>query len=513
MRTSDGYDWTPSQLRVLKHKCEESLLFFTRYFFKLRTGQKFIVNRHHRIVCETLEKVLRGDISRLIINIPPGYTKTELAVISFVAWGMAHNSRSKFIHTSCADDLIILNSTEIRRTITLPEYQQLWPMQIRQDRNSSQLWYTEQGGGMRVAPSGGTVTGFRAGQMEMDEGFTGAIIIDDPQKPEDVFSDAIRKKLNRRITNTIKSRLALESIPIILIMQRLHDDDTTAHLLQGNSGDQWYHLEMGVDQSDKTEYPSEWISGKPIKYIYSSGPLWRYKHDEGQIKILKTDEYTYNSQYQQRPAPEGGSIFRPSWFPRYTEFLPVENQIVLKDESKIDILYKTSYSDTAMKTGEQNDFSVFQTWGYGEDDKIYLLDQARGKWEAPDLEERYILFLERHRFVMGKCGMSLRAAKVEDKASGTGLIQGVNRRLKWIKVEGIPRDKDKVSRARSGAPSIKSGNVVLPEDAFWLDEYLYEFEKFTPFMTHKHDDQIDPTLDAIHDMLLGDTVVHYDRLQ
>lgn len=510
MSLDRDYDWTVSQKRAIKHKCEESLLFFTRYFFKVRTGQKFIINRHHRILCDTLEKVFRGEITRLIINIPPGYTKTELAVISFCSWGLAHNTRSKFIHTSCADDLIVLNSTEVRRVVTSPEFQDLWPMEIRSDRNSAKLWYTDSGGGMRVAPSGGTITGFRAGQME--PGFTGAIIIDDPLKPEDAFSDSIRTKINRRITNTIKSRLALETVPIVLIMQRLHDNDTAAFLLEGGSGDIWHHLEMPVDQSDKDDYPTEWTAGRPISYIYPAGPLWRYKHNEEQIEELKADEYTFNSQYRQRPAPDGGSIFRPNWFSRYVEFHPVENQVVLENGDKIDILYKNSFSDTAMKTGEQNDFSVFQTWGYGEDDRIYLLDQVRGKWEAPDLEDKYIAFLERSRFVNGVCNMSLRAAYVEDKASGTGLIQGVNKKIKWIRVEGIPRDKDKISRARSGAPQIQQGKVVIPSDAFWIDEYLYEFEKFTPFMTHKHDDQIDPTLDAIHDMLLENTYVGYSRI-
>lgn len=108
--------------------------------------------------------------------------------------------------------------------------------------------------------------------------------------------------------------------------------------------------------------------------------------------------------------------------------------------------------------------------------------------------------------------MSLRGAYVEDKASGTGLIQGVNKKIKWLRVEGIPRDKDKVSRARSGAPQVQQSKVVIPSDAFWVDEYLYEFEKFTPFMTHKHDDQIDPTLDAIHDMLLENVFVGYSRI-
>jgi len=509
----DDPQWTLAEKSMLKYHCENSLFAFFRYFFKIRTGQKVIQSKHHKIICETLERVARGEITRLIINIPPGYTKTELAVIAFIAWSFTRNPRARWIHTSCADDLILYNSSEIKRTIISPEFQELWPMEIRQDKGADKLWYTEHGGGMRVAPSGGTLTGFRAGQME--EGFSGGIVIDDPLKPEDCFSDAIRNRINRRVTNTIKSRLALErETPIILIMQRLHDDDTTGFLLSGGSGDMWHHLEMPVeiDGTEGDPYPAEWTAGIPIKYKYRKGPLWRYKLNEQDIKVLKKDVFTYSSQYLQRPAPEGGSVFKRFWFEYYDEWLPVENQLRLADGKRINIIYKNSYADTAMKIKEVNDFSVFQCWAYGEDGRIYLLDQARGKWEAPDLEQKALKFFDRHAFVQGKNHMGVRARKVEDKASGTGLVQSINSKRGLNYVEGIPRDKDKVSRAKSAAPRVAQGQVVLPRFAYWIDEYLYEFEKFTPLMTHKHDDQIDPTLDAIHEMLISVPHMSYTKL-
>jgi predicted phage terminase large subunit-like protein len=502
----------PQDLAAAKHEFQESLLKFFQYFFWVRTGQVFIISEHHRVMADTLERVVKGEIKRLIINIPPGFSKTELAVIAFISWGFARNPRCRWIHTSCADDLILYNSAEVKRTILSPEYQQFWPTQIRQDKGADKLWLTEQGGAVRVAPSGGTLTGFRAGQME--EGFSGGIIIDDPLKPEDCFSDAIRNRINRRITNTLKSRLALErETPIILIMQRLHDDDTTGFLLSGGSGDEWHHLEMPVEiESGNNVYPAEWTAGKPIRYEYEPGPLWPFKLDTNDIAVLKRDIFTYSSQYLQRPAPEGGSIFKRAWFEYWDEFLPVENQIILADGTKVDINFKNIYADTAMKTGELNDYSVFQCWAHGSDGRIYLLDQVRGKWEAPDLERKFIQFCDRHEFVHGKNHMSPRSRKVEDKASGTGLIQSINNQRGHGYVEGIPRDKDKVSRAKSGAPRVAQGQVVLPRGAYWLDEYLYEMEKFTPLMTHRHDDQIDPTLDAIHEMLITPAFVGYAKL-
>ncbi len=148
----------------------------------------------------------------------------------------------------------------------------------------------------------------------------------------------------------------------------------------------------------------------------------------------------------------------------------------------------------------------------GSDGRIYLIDQVRGKWEAPDLERKFLQFCDRHEFEHKRNHLGARARRVEDKVSGTGLIQAINAQRGNGYVEGIPRDKDKVSRAKSGSPRIAQGQVVLHRSAYWLDEYLYEFEKFTPLMTHKHDDQIDPTLDAIHEMLITDTFVGYKEL-
>ena len=185
---------------------------------------------------------------------------------------------------------------------------------------------------------------------------------------------------------------------------------------------------------------------------------------------------------------------------------------MMPDGTRVSIDYKHIYADTAMKTKEVNDFSVFQCWARCSDGRIYLLDQVRGKWEAPDLERKFLQFVDRHEFEHGRNHQGSRARKVEDKASGTGLVQSINSQRGAGYIEGIPRDKDKVSRAKSGSPRVAQGQVVLPVDAYWLDEYLYEFEKFTPLMTHKHDDQIDPTLDAIHEMLIQPNSVGYKKL-
>ena len=226
--------------KLLKYMCEDDGIFFMRYFFKIREGNKLLLNWHHIIIEMVLQAVIDGKIKRLLINIAPGYTKTELAIINFVARGLAINPRAKFIQTSYSEKLVNENSSKIKDTVTLKEYKDLWPMVIRKDKNAKGLWFNEEGGGLLCASSSSQITGFRAGRME--EGFTGAFLIDDPLKPEDAYSEVRRVAINNRFNNSFRSRLAVESVPMVCIMQSLHEDDLSNFLLSGGSGDYWHHL-------------------------------------------------------------------------------------------------------------------------------------------------------------------------------------------------------------------------------------------------------------------------------
>lgn len=470
---------------LLKVACENSHLAFTRCFFRERVGvqQRFMVSPHHKLMAETLDKVYRGEIKRLIINVPPGYTKTEMAVINFVAHGLALNPYSRFIHVSYSDSLALLNSTLVRDVVKLPLYRSLWRVDIRKDASAKKSWTTKEGGGMLAMASGGSITGFRAGQMM--KGFSGALIVDDPLKPDDAYSKVKRESVNVRFTNTFASRMANPEVPMVVIMQRLHEDDPTGYLLKGGSGEKWHHLLLPAHVKEEPEpYPVEYTHGIPIEYELPIGPLWEYKHTLEMLKAMEeSDIYTYASQYDQRPAPLGGGIFKGDWWKFYEEPPICE--------------YRFITGDTAQKTEEHNDYSVFQLWGY-KDGKIYLLDQIRDKWEAPDLKRAFVAFWNAHVGTGSEVTGHLREAYIEDKASGTGLIQDVQADEKNpIPVVAVQRNRDKITRAMDMAPYIQSGYVYLPERASWLNDYLSEFAKFTPMMTHKHDDQIDPTLDAI----------------
>lgn len=452
------------------------LLDFARWYFPEREGMEFIEGPHHRVIGETLDRVLAGEITRLIINVPPGYTKTEAAVVNFIAKGFHINPGSRFIHSTFSDDLARENSDKVLQLVALPGYQSVKPVSVRVDSKAKDRWKTTAGGGMLAKAAGGPITGFRAGYMDRTI-FTGALVVDDPLKPDDAFSPAKRKKVNQRATNTFRSRLAHENVPIIVIMQRLHTDDFVGHLLTGGTGEKWHHLNLPVLINNSEEYPVEWTHGIPIQHNLPDGPLWDQKHSADEIEILKADAYTFASQYMQRPVSAEGALFDMDGFKWWSELPPIQ--------------YYSIYADTAQKTGERNDFSVIQLWGKA-DAGIYLVDQVRGKWEAPQLEDTARTFWEKHR------SKPVRGFHVEDKASGTGLIQSL--RQKGVPVIGIPRDRDKYTRGLDAAPWIATGMVNLPANEEWTVALRAELQMFDGLGTG-WDDQVDPLMDAIGDML------------
>lgn len=179
-------------------------------------------------------------------------------------------------------------------------------------------------------------------------------------------------------------------------------------------------------------------------------------------------------------------MFKESWL-RYWTALP-----------KIE--YCMIYSDTAHKTGQENDRSWFQLWGKGKDGNIYLLDMIMGRWEAPQLLANAKAFWDKCR---ATAPATVRKLKIEDKASGIGLVQQL--RQEGIPVEGIPRNRDKLTRGYDTAPMVEAGRVYLPERHPALSDMLHEISLFP---VASFDDSVDPFMDAIQDMLIE--VGHYD---
>ena len=516
-------DWTHEQLHVLHAACRESTLNTARLFFKIRDGARFIMSPHHRVMSNTLDRVSNGEIKRLIINIPPGYTKTEMGVMFFVLKSYIQNPVCRFIHASYSATLATRNSAIIRNMTQDPMFQTLADFSRSPDQWTKDWWKNTAGGEFLAVSADGQVAGFRAGHMDKSQ-FTGAIIFDDPIKPAEALSKVMREKINFNFSNTFRSRLAHDDVPIIIIMQRVHDDDLSGYLLRGGGhgqGEKWHHLVIPAKIPDIREpYPEKYTHGIPIDHGLPPGPLWPFKHNSEQLEILQNaSSFVWSGQYMQDPSDFGAQIFKREYWPRWDFAKGVDkfHSRLWHNGEPIPIHGIHIFADTAMKTGETNDYSVFQMWAEGSNGKIYLIDQIRGKWEAPELERRAVEFFNRIKFIYRVSNIGVQSINIEDKASGTGLIQTLNNAiargsLSCPMITPIQRHIDKVARALTAVPSVERGDVVIPDDAPWLNDYLSEMESFTENMTHRHDDQVDPTMDAIHTLLTNNSYVDYTNV-
>lgn len=282
------------------------VLKFTCYMFKKIYDKPFVVGSHHRKICEALNRVVRGDCKKLIINISPRYGKTELAVKHLIAYGLAYNPKARFLHLSYSGDLAQDNSVAIKDIVTSDAFQELFPVKIKKGADTKSRWDTEDGGGVYATSTLGQITGFGAGLVE-EEGepysFNGAIIIDDPIKPEDALSDNIREQVNRRFETTIRNRVNSRNTPIIIIMQRLHEHDICGYL-QSIEPDEWEILSLPC--------------------INEQGEaLWEFKHTLEELrKIERANSFVFETQYMQNPKPLEGLMYRE--FKTY-EILPINH--------------------------------------------------------------------------------------------------------------------------------------------------------------------------------------------
>lgn len=474
-----------------------------RYFSRHRWGIKFIVNWHHHLVADALDKVISGEIENLALSLPPGGTKTEAAVINFIARGLALNPRARFLHLSGSDTLAQLNSATARDLVQSDEYQAFWPLKVAEDAKSKKRWNVMDGGrmagGVYATSIGGQVTGFRAGHMA--PGFQGAIIIDDPIKPDDVFKKTEVAKANRKLLTTIKSRKANPATPMVVIMQRVAENDPIGFIEGKNVPGKWTFIRIPavLDQAYIDALPEKYRKlidlSNPFENRFSYWPykepleeLLKMERGDGQdAEGNKVSRHVFASQYQQTPRALGGNIIKGSDFVRYT-VLPK-------------IKYRMIFGDTAQKTKERNDYSVFEEWGYGVDGRLYLLALDRGRWEAPELQRRAIAFWARAKARDTEFFGQVRKMAIEDKVSGTGLIQTLRIPPHNIPVLEIPRTIDKLTRCMDALPYIEAHQVCIPENEPYTADFVTEAEAFSSDDTHAFDDQLDPMFDAIQTML------------
>ena len=451
---------------------------FTEFMFCTIEG-KSLHTRFDKVFGETIDKVFKGEILHLVINIPVGMGKTARAVIAVVARGFAMESKSKFLHVSYDKTLAQNNSSIIKDFLQSDDYQFLYPLPIKEDTTAKGLWKTEDGGQIRAISTGGGITGFRAGSIAID-GFSGMLIFDDPMKPDDANSPTKKALVNKRYDNTLRSRLAHPNIPTIVIMQRLDKNDFTNHLFK-QYGKEWTHLCIPAMIETDNMITSD-IRSKPIELNLSKGALWVEQKNITELeKDKKFNSQFYYAQLQQNPIVVGGSnMLKGSWLQYVKEPLGIRKVMI--------------FGDVANKTGTYNDHTVFIAVGYS-DSHIYILDMFRDKVEMPMLIVRMQEFYDRwNKYPKWKCPKCYQIC-IEDKANGTGLIQML--RSKGLNVRAIQRNKDKVYRLSNVSHYIHQGVIRVIKSNKFNPDIAREFDEFTHNDTHESDDIIDCVIDAI----------------
>jgi len=466
-------DW----LAIEREACKRSLSAFVRMAWHvIEPAQPYVHGWHIDFICDHLEAVTRGDINRLLINVPPGTMKSLLVSVFWPAWewGACGKPSTRYVSASHSQDFAIRDTLKMRRLVSSEWYQERWPVPMTKDQNEKTKFENESTG-FRQAMAMSSLTGTRGDR----------VIIDDPHSIEGAISNADRVRTLRVMRETVPSRLTNpDRSAIVVVMQRIHDEDVSGMLLAEDYG--YTHVML----------PMEFEPARCCVTAFGCDP--RTKDGEllfparFPLEVVERDKkmmgsYATAGQFQQRPSPRGGGIIRGEWFGRYS-ILPI-------------IKFRQIFADTAQKTKEHNDYSVFQCWGMGDDGKLYLLDQIRGKWEAPELKRRAVAFWNKHHDE--KNAGTLRGMGIEDKASGTGLIQELRSeaRIPLSPAGGIQRGTDKYSRVMDVVSYIESGYVKLPDDAPWVSDFIAECEAFTADNSHAHDDQIDPMCDAIKTLL------------
>ena len=458
---------------IRRSRARTDFLYFTRRMFKARTGHDWQLAPHHAIIAKALTRVYKGECKRLIVNIPPRYGKTAM-VLHWLAWTLGNAPDSEYILTSYSSTLASGNAWLARDIVQHEEYRRIFhDVRLRDDATARHDWRTTAGGIVYAAGAGGTITGYGAGKTggKNAKGWAGgAICVDDAHKSDEARSARVRQGVLDWYQNTLQSRCNSPDTPIIIIMQRLHTEDLCGWLLGGGNGEEWEHVCLPALRDDGT-------------------PLWAAKHTAEDLhRLEKANRQVFAGQYQQRPVADGGNLIRGEWLQSYDIAPPMQ--------------YRMIYVDTAQKTGQHNDYTVAQEWGLGTDGKLYLLDQLRGRFEVPELERRLPAFWAKAKARDAAQWGALRQMKVEDAASGTGFIQRMKMQAA-IPIEGITRKRDKYSRLCDVLAYISAGYVCIPRAAAYTADFLAECEAFSADMSHAHDDQVDPMVDSIGDMLAG----------
>ena len=435
--------------------------FLRKVFHTLSPVEPFVDGWPVRAMAHRLEQVARGEIRRLIINLPPRSLKSIAGSVALPAYVLGHQPHRRIICVSYAGDLARKMSNDFRAVLETDWYRQSFPLTRIGHVKDTESEMETTCRGFRLATSiGGTLTG-RGGDL---------IIIDDPLKPTDALSEPRRMAANQWFANTLLSRQDdKRTAGIVIIMQRVHLDDLTGFVLGGE--DDWTMLSLPAIAEHEEMIPvgvGQYHTRRPGE------ALWPNREPLQVLELLRQQlgSDIFSAQYQQTPVPQGGAMIKRDWVMRYTDPPP-----------RKEVWCVLQSWDTAMKGGPDNDWSVCTTWMLTYNIKWHLVHVWRERVNYPNLKRK-----------VKELAQVWRADQVLVEESGTaiGLVDELKFEVPGL--SGVKAEHGKEARMALASAKFEAGQVYLPERASWLPELGAELFSFPG---SKHDDQVDSISQAL----------------
>ena len=426
-----------------------------KVFATVDGSQPFLPNWHIDVIADHLERAARGEIKRLIINLPPRSLKSICASVAFPAWVLGHDPTARIICASYGDDLARKHARDCRAVMTSDWYRRAFPgTRLNRKKSAEDDFETTKRGGRLATSVGGPLTG-RGGNI---------IIIDDPIKAQDALSASKRGAVNQWFDGTLFSRLDNKNDGIIIIvMQRVHIDDLVAHV---QDKENW----TVVDLPAIAEAPEHIVLDDGREFHRDIGDILHPERESREtLERIRSDIglFFFEAQYQQRPVPEGGNLIKWEWFKTYKDPPPLTSSADCTVQSW----------DIAMTENAGSDWSVCSTWAVRGGD-YYLIDVFRGRLRFPGLKRKVYELRHQH---------TAKSVLIEDANASTGLIQQLQHEGKLRPIAIKPKGS-KIERMGAETAEIEAGRVWLPESAPWLDVFRVEV---LAFPQSRHDDQVD----------------------
>jgi|TARA_R100000664_G_C2758694_1_gene147825 predicted phage terminase large subunit-like protein len=418
----------------IREEAQEKFMPFAHHVY-----ENFIEGAHHRVIADKLEKVARGELKRLIINMPPRHSKSEFASYLMPAWFLGRNPKLKIIQATHNTELAVRFGRKVRDLIADPQYKDIFPdTNLKEDNKSAGKWQTDKGGEYFAAGVGAAVTGRGADLF----------VIDDPHSEQDAMSEGAFDQAYEWYTSGPRQRLQPGG-SIIIVMTRWGKKDLTGRLIAAQGGD------IMADKWEVVEFPAILPSDKPLwPEFWNKDALLSIK---GSLPVGK-----WNAQWQQTPTTSESAIVKREWWQMWEK------------EDIPPCKYILQAYDTAFSKKESADYSAITTWGVfqpeeGGPDHIILLDAQRDRWNFPELKNKAY-----EEYEYWEPDMVI----IEAKATGTPLIDEL--RLRGIPALGFSpgKGKDKITRMHMVAPLFEAGVVWAPEDKKFADEVIEEVVSF-----------------------------------